>query len=388
MTAGAGGYGGTERPDRDGAPTRVDSPGHAPPPTVPHPPTTEPQTPDAELIPPAALAAYLRQHLPGDDAPLRIERHEAGYSNETFFVARGAEQWVLRRPPRGELLPTAHDVLREARVLTALRDTAARIPQVVAVCDDPTVIGTPFYLMERVDGVVIREELPSQFDPVPERQRIGEEMIDTLVELHAVEWQRDGLRDLGRPGGFLERQLRRWSGQLDLTLPRTRPLPGIAEVTRWLHAHAPQQHETTLVHGDFKLDNVIFAADPPARLRAVFDWEMATLGDPLTDLGWLLVYWGDTGESPEQMMPGNNQITMHPGFHTREQLVARYEARSGRTLTHMRFYATFALWKLAIIIEGLYRHYLEGTAANARTAEFEWRVPLMVERMHRTISES
>jgi aminoglycoside phosphotransferase (APT) family kinase protein len=330
------------------------------------------------------LTRYLKERLPGDaEAPLEISRHEAGYSNETFFITRGSQHWVMRRPPRGELLPTAHDVLREYRVLDALVGTAARIPRPVLACDDPSVIGAPFYLMERVDGVVIREELPELFDPVEERRRIGEEMIDALVELHGVDWHTPALEAIGRPSGYLERQVRRWSGQLDLTLPRTRPLAGIAEVTEWLRRNVPEQSETTVVQGDYKLDNVAFSPTRPARLLAIFDWEMATLGDPLTDLGWLMAYWGDTGEPPEQMLPGNNLVTMQPGFHSREELVARYEERSKRSMRHFPFYYTLALWKLTIIIEGLYMHFLEGTAANPRAGEFEWRVPLMIERMRR-----
>ena len=334
------------------------------------------------------LTCYLRDNVPGPDAdaPLEISKHEAGYSNETFYITRGSQRWVMRRPPRGELLPTAHDVLREYRVLSGLWGTAARIPRPVVGCDDPAVIGAPFYLMERVDGIVIREELPAVFEPAEERRRVGEEMIDALVELHSVDWHTPGLEGLGRPGGYLERQLRRWSGQLDLTLPRTRPLAGMAEVTDWLKANVPEQAETTVVQGDYKPDNVCFAASAPARLLAIFDWEMATLGDPLTDLGWLMAYWGDTGEPPDQMVPSNNTVTMMPGFLTREEMVARYEERSGRSMGHFPFYHTLALWKLTIIIEGLYMHYLEGTAANARAAEFEWRVPRMIERMHRSMA--
>ncbi|MGH2589099.1 MAG: phosphotransferase family protein [Dehalococcoidia bacterium] len=334
------------------------------------------------------LTRFLRERVPGPDAdaPLEIDRHEAGYSNETFYITRGAQRWVMRRPPRGELLPTAHDVLREERVLSGLAGTAARIPRPVVACDDPAVIGAPFYLMERVDGIVIREELPEVFDPVEQRRRIGEEMIDALVELHSVDWHTPALEGIGRHAGYLERQLRRWSGQLDLTLPRTRPLAGIAEATEWLRATVPDSSETTVVQGDYKLDNVCLSATTPTRLLAVFDWEMATLGDPLTDLGWLMVYWGDTGEPPEQMMPGNNTITMLPGFHSREEMAAMYEQRSGRSMRHVSFYYALALWKLTIIVEGLYMHYLEGTAANPRAAEFEWRVPLMIDRMHRSMA--
>ncbi len=341
----------------------------------------------AGLIDVPRLARYLAERLPGDDAPLTVEKHQAGFSNETFYVTRGAERWVLRRPPRGVFLPTAHDVLREYRVLSGLQGRGVRVPRVVLACEDPDVIGAPFYLMERVDGVVIREELPPALDTPAERRRISEELIDALAELHAVDYVACGLEGLGRPQGYLERQLRRWQGQLDLTLQRTRPLPGIAEVGDWLRAHLPESGPPAIVHGDYKLDNVMFAAQAPARLIAIFDWEMATLGDPLADLGWLLSYWGETGLPVEQMTPGSNLLTATlPGFLTREEMIARYEARTGRSMRHISFYLCLAVWKLAIILEGLYAHYLEGTASNPRAAEFEWRVPQQIERMHRIIA--
>jgi aminoglycoside phosphotransferase (APT) family kinase protein len=332
------------------------------------------------------LRAYLRERLPGGPAPdadLQLQRHEAGYSNETFFVQRGDQRWVLRRPPRGELLPTSHDVLREYRVLSGLYGTAARVPKPLLACEDSSVIGAPFYLMERAEGLVIREDLPPVFDPPAERRRLGEEMIDALVELHAVDWQAAGLGGLGRPQGYLERQLRRWSGQLDLTLPKTRALPGIADVTDFLRAHLPESPSPTVVHGDYKLDNVVFAAGAPAHLEAVLDWEMATIGDPLADLAWMLAYWGPATGPGEEVLPGSNAITSLPGFHSREELVSLYEQRSGRAMRHFQFYFCLAVWKLAIILEGLYAGYLAGNAANQRAAEMEFRVPLEVQRMHR-----
>jgi aminoglycoside phosphotransferase (APT) family kinase protein len=250
-----------------------------------------------------------------------------------------------------------------------------------------SVIGVPFYLMERIEGVVIREQLPPEFVALADRKRIGEELIDALAELHAVDWPSTPLSNLGKPQGFLERQLRRWIGQLELTLPRTRPLPAIHEVTEWLKAHLPPQSATTIVHGDYKLDNVMFTPHP-ARLVAIFDWEMATLGDPLADLGWLVSYWGPTGDPPEPEPKGSNHITSQPGFLSREELIARYEKITGRPMQHFPFYHCFAVWKVAIILEGLYRHYLEGTASNPKAAEFEWRVPQLVDRAHRIMAEA
>lgn len=340
----------------------------------------------AGLIDLPALERFLRAHLPPQAGELTIEKHEAGFSNETFYVSWGRKHWVMRRPPRGDILPTAHDVLREYRVLSALASTGVRVPQPAVACEDRSVIGAPFYLMERIDGIVIRDDLPSQFDAFSDRRRIGEELIDALAELHAVDWQSTSLATLGKPQGFLERQLRRWIGQLDLTLPHTRPLPDIHKVTEWLQAHLPPQSNASVVHGDYKLDNVMFAGQPPARLSAIFDWEMATLGDPLADLGWLIAYWGPTGDPPEPEPKGSNYITQQEGFLSQAAMIDRYEEKTGRKMTHFPFYHCLAVWKQAIILEGLYRHYLEGTATNPKAAEFEWRVPQLVDRANRIIA--
>jgi aminoglycoside phosphotransferase (APT) family kinase protein len=333
-----------------------------------------------------SLARFLREQVPGPDVPLEVERLRAGYSNETFYITRGQQRWVLRRPPRGDLLPTSHDVLREHRMLSALGGTAARVPATVVACDDSAVIGAPFYLMERVDGAVIREESPPQFESLAERRRIGEQLIDALVELHTVDWHRAGLDRFSRPEGFLQRQVARWSQQLALSLPHTRPLPGIAEVTDWLGRHLPESGPPAVVHGDYKLDNVVLAPEPPARIVALLDWEMSTVGDPLTDLAWCLAYWGPTGDPPDHMWVGTNVVTMRPGYHTRTELIARYEQGSGRRVHDFQFYLCLAVWRQAIICEGLYRLYLEGTAPNPRTADMEWVVPQTVERLHRIIA--
>jgi aminoglycoside phosphotransferase (APT) family kinase protein len=338
------------------------------------------------LIDLPALERFLREHLPPQEGEFIVEKHEAGFSNETFYVSWGPKRWVMRRPPRGDILPTAHDVLREYRVLSALESTGVRVPRPALACEDRSVIGAPFYLMERVDGIVIRDYLPPEFAAASDRRRIGEELIDALAELHTVDWQSSALVNIGKPQGFLERQLRRWIGQLDLTLPHTRPLPRIHQVTEWLKTHLPPQSNASIVHGDYKLDNVMFAAQPPARLIAIFDWEMATLGDPLADLGWLIAYWGPTGDPPDPEPKGSNYITEQEGFLSQEEMIARYEAKTGRKMTHFPFYHCLAVWKQAIILEGLYRHYLEGTAANPKAAEFKWRVPQLIERAHRIIA--
>jgi len=343
------------------------------------------ETPPGELVDLAALERFVNEHVPGEPGPITVEKHVAGFSNETFYVTRGEQRGVMRRPPRGSLLPTAHDVIREYRYIAALYGRA-RVPRPVAVCEDPSVIGAPFYLMERLDGVVIRSEVPAAYDTPEGRRKVAEELVDALVELHAVDWQAAGLTGKGET--YLPRQVERWAKQWELTRPRTRELPGLDEATAWLRARIPAEADVSVVHGDYKLDNVIFAADEP-RLLGILDWEMATIGDPLADLGWLLSTWGDQGDPPgTRQLNNRSTLTELEGFPGREEMAARYEAKSGRSMKHFGFYSVLAVYKMAIILEGLYMHYLERTASNPGAADFEWYVPVLIDRMHRLMGES
>jgi aminoglycoside phosphotransferase (APT) family kinase protein len=340
--------------------------------------------PANQLLPPLvdadALTKYLDQIFPDStDLPLMVEHVRGGHSNETFFVTRGSQEWVLRRPPRGPLLPTAHDVAREYRVLTALANTPVPVPRVVVLCADTNIIGAPFYLMERVHGVVIRAQLPSAFaSDEASRADLGYELIDRLADLHAVDWQAAGLHDFGKPQGYLERQVRRWTGQLDAS--RNRPLPDLDAVTEWLTAHLPESGPATIVHGDYRIDNAMYGPEPPARILAIFDWEMATLGDPLADLGYLLSFWQEPGDARPELDDGSWGITALPGFPTRAQLVARYADRTGRQLEHVAFYVALAIWKLAILLEGSYRRHLAGTTDDPFFATLDRGVPALAHR--------
>jgi aminoglycoside phosphotransferase (APT) family kinase protein len=326
------------------------------------------------IVDAARLGDYLDRELGGHDETT-VEKHIAGFSNETFYVFRGGQEYVLRRPPRGPILPTAHDVAREYRFLKALWGTGTRVPRPVVLCEDNDVIGAPFYLMERKYGVVIRAELPPQFQSEEERRRIGFEMIDSLVEMHSVDWKAAGLQ--GKPEGFLDRQLKRWQSQADLTVGKVRELPALAEIGAWLAQRKPEEKESTVVHADYKLDNVMFAPETPAHLIAIFDWEMATIGDPLADLGWLMHTWG----KPDIPTPGDPEpLTALPGFPTRDEMAARYAEKTGREMKDFNFYHVMALWKLAIILEGLYVHYKTGTASNPGAARFEFTVPELISR--------
>ncbi len=277
-----------------------------------------------------------------------------GHSNVTFALSTDV---VLRRPPRGPLPPSAHDVLREARLLCALQGADVRTPRVLAVCEDPGVIGAPFYVMERIAGEVIIDALPAALDTPAQRARIADELIDALVELHSVDWEAIGLEGFGKPTGYLERQVRRFLGLWEHS--RTRELPVVEQVGEWLGRNVPQSPPASIVHGDYRLGNAIFAPGAPARLAAILDWEMATIGDPLADLGYLMVFWIQAGdpESRFDMHP----ITKLPGFPSRAEMIARYEERSGRSMQALHWYVTLALWKVVVFMEGNYRRAISGT---------------------------
>jgi len=330
------------------------------------------------LVDEAALEDYLDEHL-GPSGALSVERHRAGHSNETFFVSRGDSRYVLRRPPRGAFLPTAHDVGREYRVLHALDSTTVRSPRTVLMCGETDVIGAPFYLMERVDGVVIRADLPRTYGE-SSRGEIGDELVDALAELHAVDIDEAGLADFGRREGYLDRQLKRWAGQLELTLPMTRPVPDLEAIAEWLLANQPASPPTTLVHGDYKLDNVMFATGPPARLLTILDWEMSTLGDPLADLGWMVSFWLDEREGGDDVFADLNRVTRHPGFRSRAALVKRYEDKTGRDTSGLGWYRVLATWKLAILLEGSYARHLAGATDDPFFARMEHGVPALARR--------
>ena len=334
------------------------------------------------LIEEDSLRRYLDANLP-QRGELTVERHQAGHSNETFFITRGTSRLVLRRPPLGAFLPSAHDVGREYRVLSALGETSVRVPRTLLMCEDESVIGAPFYLMERVDGVVIRDDLPPVFDET-RRAAIGDELVDALVELHSVDPASCGLESFGKPSGYLERQLRRWTGQLELTLPHTRPLPDLEALGEWLRAQVPTSPATTIVHGDYKLDNVIFRGDStegePTDLVTILDWEMSTLGDPLADLGWMVSFWREAGDETGDVFARTTRVTELPGFRSRGELVERYASATGRNVDHLGWYQVLAIWKLAILLEGSYARHLAGMTDDPFFAEMEQGVPALAQR--------
>lgn len=329
------------------------------------------------------LKRFIRDRKLGDPSDLRAENISFGHSNEVHLVHFDGNSWALRRPPRGPLLPTAHDVLREYRVLKALQATPVPVPRVYASCEDPDYIGAPFYLMEYMRGSVIRSLTLTEeksFADTPEKRRaVSEGMIGLLIALQNVDWRKVGLEGFGRPDGYIERQLRRWTDQFERTTPLTRPLPVMEKIRDWLKAHMPQAQPSTIVHGDFKLDNVMWdtsGARPNA--IALFDWEMSTIGDPLADLGWMLTYWTDPNDS-ELRHQVVSTMEPDPGYYRRGEMADLYEEKSGRAMRDFVFYQVFSLFKLAIILEGSYSRYLSGQADDPMFATYDVRVPGIAE---------
>ena len=270
---------------------------------------------------------------------------------------------MLRRPPRPPLPPSAHDVLREARVIAAIEDTTARVPRVLATAsEEESPLGVPFYVMPYIEGEVITTAVPDALDTPAERARVAEELIDALVEVHAVDPFAHGLDSFGKPTGYLERQLRRFSGLWEYN--RTREIPEVEQVTEWLGRNLPESPPATIVHGDYRLGNAMYAPGAPARLVAIFDWELSTIGDPLADLGYLTATYAQPGD-PETLLSGLSHVTRGEGFPTRDELIARYEERTGRSMSDLRWYQALALWKTAVFLEGNYKRFLQGASDDA-----------------------
>jgi aminoglycoside phosphotransferase (APT) family kinase protein len=339
--------------------TWADAEGNARPPLV----VTEP------------LLAFLDAHGIGA-GPAEFAPIGDGHSNVTYAVRRGDTTVVLRRPPRPPLPPSAHDVLREAAVLRALAGRA-RVPRVLAVGQDLDVLGVPFYVMEHVDGAVPTDALPAPLDTPAERRRVADELVDTLVEIHAVDWAQAGLEGFGRPDGYLARQLRRFLGLWEHN--RTRDLPAVERVADWLGRHLPASGPATVVHGDYRLGNTLFGVAAPARLLAVLDWEMSTLGDPLADVGYLCAVWSERDDPVTAFELSS--VTRREGFPTREELVARYEERSGRAMTDIRWYQALALWKSVVFMEGNYKRAVSGSSDDAFNRSFGAGVLELAERV-------
>ncbi len=338
------------------------------------------------LVDKESLASYLESIL-GSVETFTIDRHTAGNSNETLFITWGEQELVLRRPPPGETAETAHDVLREYRVIDALQSTDVKVPPTVAASEDHSIIGSDFYIMKRVHGSVLRDEEPDQFSSPENRAKIGENLIRELATIHQIEYTDVGLGDFGYPEGYTERQVERWQEQFEWAFEVTeakREVPTVYTVGDWLSKNTPSEYPHTLVHGDYKLDNVMFATSPPPELISVFDWELSTLGDPRFDLGWMLAYWWDE-KDPAPPRPEAAQFMTQRGYSTRLELVDIYENLTGIEFKHERFYRALAVFKIAALGEMFYRRHIEGNADNPMYPKMETYVPLFLERARRII---
>jgi aminoglycoside phosphotransferase (APT) family kinase protein len=322
-----------------------------------------------------ALEHYLDERL-GGPVSITVEPIKGGGSCEVFALDRGPCRWVLRRAPRHASSATAHDVLREFRILDAIKDEAVRIARPVLSCRDVDVFESPFYVMERIPGSPIRSSVPAGWAAAPETHGAAlEELIDALAAIHAVDWEACGLGDLARTGEYLPQQLTRWLTQLDGY--GGRDLPGVHRIATWLGDHLPVPQANALCHGDYKLDNVLFAANAPPQLLAVVDWEMAAIGDPLVDLAWALIFH----PGPEGTMPlGRAKDPKFAVDHLpdRQALVERYALGSGRNASAIGWYDVFARWKLAIVLEGSYAKHLRGLSDNPVHEFFGHQVDLLL----------
>lgn len=307
--------------------------------------------------------------------PMMSERIGEGHSNVTYRVTRGDTSVVLRRPPRPPLPPSAHDVLREARVLRGLDGTDVPVPRVLATCESESLLGVPFYVMEYLDGVTLTVDTPPSLAKPACRADLARATVEALAALHAVDYDRRGLGGLGKPEGYLSRQLRRFSSLWEAG--RTREFPELDDVTRWLEANMPESGAATIVHGDFRIGNLIFAFAPPARVLGVVDWEMATLGDPLADVGYMCAMYSETGQ-PANVMTELQPVTREPGFPSARELAALYETLTARSVSGLRWYRVLAIWKSAIFLEQSYRRFLSGNEHDPWFAEMGDGVPELV----------
>ncbi len=330
-----------------------------------------------EEIDQARLAEYLREHWPEFTEPMDLEQFPGGHSNLTYLLRCAGREYVLRRPPHGPVAPKAHDMAREFRVLAAVHPVFPLAPRPFLLCEDQEVLGVVFYLMDRRRGLVIRRDWPAELGESQElRRRISELLVETLAELHSIGVGAAPLAGLGKPEGFVERQVRGWRERWQRA--KTSEVAAIESVVEWLEKRIPAPQRAALVHNDYKLDNVMLAAEDPGRVVAVLDWEMATLGDPLVDLGLLLCYWSEARD-PEARRDSISAVTAQPGWYTRDEVRRRYAERSGLDLSDIVFYEVFALFKVAVVLQQIYFRYARGQTRDPRFADFDRRVSGLAE---------
>ncbi|MGE0827208.1 MAG: phosphotransferase family protein [Candidatus Binatia bacterium] len=345
---------------------------------------TEPETvsvrPDA-VLDLAVVDQFLRPRLPHAEGALSVTQFAGGHANLTYLVRFGEHEYVLRRPPGGPVAPGAYDMAREFRVLSALWSVFPPASRPFLFCDDVSVLGAPFFVMERRRGLVIHKEMPPEYLNRPELyRRLSEALVDTLVALHAIDYRAVGLETLGKPEGFVERQVNSWGKRWE-RVKAAHEIPLMDVVSRWLLAHLPRSPASTLLHNDYKLDNLMVAPDAIDHVIALFDWDQCTLGDPLVDLGLLLNYWTEATDPPSRTYFAQGPTDL-PGFYTRAEVVQRYAQKSGRDVTDITFYETFALWKTATVCMQLFVLYKNGQLQDPRLDDFHYRAKLLAETAH------
>lgn len=339
-------------------------------------------------LPPLLIVDSLRRYLDDHglgEGELSWQRIGDGHANITYLIQRGDTSYVLRRGPRPPHPPSTHDMIREARIQRLVAAAGVAVPNIVSLCEDPQVVGAPFYVMDYLDGTVITDQIPPQLDAPDQRKATGLAAIDALVALHSLDVTHGELASIGRPDGYLERQVRRFSTLWDQTTERT--LPEVSAVRRWLAERVPQSQRASVVHGDYRIGNLMYERGAPARVSAILDWEMATLGDPLADLGYLTAtYTGpDSTGTPIELTP----VTREPGYPTRDELLTRYGDATGLDLSHLPWYQVLALWKAAIFCEAMYTRWLHGERPGDTFAPtLEEGVPAMIREAQRYMTET
>lgn len=339
---------------------------------------TAPVRPGEELNP-AALADCLRRTIEGVDRGIRVEQFPNGHSNLTYLLRMNGDgrEYVLRRGPLGPVAPKAHDMAREFRLLQRVHPHFREAPGVFYLCEDPALLGAVFFLMERRDGLILRDDVPRELAQTPNYpQRVSEAFIDCLVRLHAIDVSTTGLITLGKPEGFLERQVQGWSDRWNRA--KTDEMPKMDRVIGWLGSRRPPSPEPTLVHNDYKLDNVMLQTGAVDCIEAVLDWEMATVGDPLADLGMTLCYWA-WADAPQLRARNVPALTSQPGWYTRDQFVQRYAEKTRRDLSHIGYYEVLGIFKLAVILQQIYYRFRRGQTQDARFQNFGECVKALVE---------
>jgi len=320
------------------------------------------------------LELFLREHVAGLRGPMAVRQFHGGHANLTYDLRFGDRELVLRRPPLGPVAPKSHDMRREYRALRALAPLFPYSPRPVVLCEDEDVVGAVFFVMERSRGVVVRQAWPRALGDEPAlRSRMADSLVDALADLHRVDTSRPEVAALGRPEGFVERQVKGWHGRWERA--RTRDIPAMDELATWLAARIPAPERVSVLHNDYKLDNAMFSIDDPGRLVAIFDWDMTSLGDPLVDLGTLLGYWSQADDATPRGTGGG--VTMLAGFPTRDEIAERYAARTGTNLDHLPWFETFALFKTAVVLEQIYVRFVKGQTQDERFRTLGDAVPML-----------